>query len=100
MIYFALRRWDKDRVKVALQAFFFSLSCTTVPAQVMRGLLSWRHLYFDAIGIPAVLLGIGGGTVVYNKFDLKTFRRVVVGSLLVMGVIWPRSSNSFFWEFE
>lgn len=83
VIYFALQRWDKDRVKVALQAFFCSMSTTTVPVQILRGILRTEHLYYNLVGLPAVVMGIGAGTVIYNNFDTKVFGNVVVGALLI-----------------
>lgn len=94
VVFFALRRWDKDRVKVALQAFFVSLSATTIVAQLAHGLIQPRHLYFDLVGFPAAALGIGGGTAIYNRFDTKGFSDVVVSSLLVTGVLFIYHSTA------
>ena len=95
VVFFALRRWDKDKVKVALQAFFVSMSITTLLAQAFHGLIQQRHLYFDLVGLPAAAAGIKAGTVVYSQFDTKGFADVVVMSLLVTGIlfIYHASSN-------
>lgn len=88
VVFFALRRWDKDKVKVALQAFFVSMSVTTLLAQAAHGLIQQRHVYFDVVGLPAAAVGIKSGTVVYSRFDTKGFADVVVMSLLVTGVLF------------
>lgn len=95
VVFFALRRWDKDKVKVALQAFFVSMSITTLLAQTFHGLILRRHLYFDLVGLPAAAAGIKAGTVVYSQFDTNGFADVVVMSLLVTGIlfIYHASSN-------
>ena len=66
-MYLALRRLAKDETKAALQAYFLSTSVYTLPLLRLSGLLTARHLYYDAVGLPAVLLGIWAGTVVYTK---------------------------------
>eukprot|EP01043_Picozoa_sp_COSAG02_P063928 COSAG02_NODE_9198_length_2291_cov_6.816318_2_plen_482_part_00 len=88
VVFFALRRWDKDKVKVALQAFFVSMSATTLMAQAMHGLIQRRHIYFDVVGLPAAAAGIKAGTIVYSRFDTKGFADVVVVSLLVTGILF------------
>jgi uncharacterized membrane protein YfcA len=88
VVFFALRRWDKDKVKVALQAFFVSMSVTTLLAQAAHGLIQQRHIYFDVVGLPAAAAGIKAGTIVYSRFDTKGFADVVVVSLLVTGILF------------
>lgn len=88
VVFFTLRRWDKDKVKVALQAFFVSMSVTTLLAQAAHGLIQRRHIYFDVVGLPAAAAGIKAGTIVYSRFDTKGFADVVVVSLLVTGILF------------
>ena len=64
------------------------MSATTILAQAAHGLVHTRHLYYDLVGLPFAALGIGSGTVVYNRFDTQGFADIVVSSLLIMGLVF------------
>ena len=85
---------DKDETKAALQAYFLSTSLYTLPLLKLSGLLTVKHLYYDACGFPAALLGIGVGTVVYNTFDAQQFARLVVIALGLAGVIYVLTAGT------
>lgn len=94
VVYFALRRWNKDKVKVALQAFFVSMSVVTILTQMAHGIIHPHHLYFDLVGFPAAVFGIGSGTMVYERIDTKRFANVITALLLVTGLLYIYSASS------
>lgn len=88
VMYLALRRWDKDEVKAALQAFLMLMSVMGLSVQWHRGLLVVRHLQYAAIGMPAAAAGIGLGVRLYDRIDQRAFGRVLTVAMLAMGVAY------------
>lgn len=94
VIYFALQRWEKDRVKAALQVVSIFSSCYGIAILCSRGVLQKRHLYYDMIGFPAAALGILLGFVFSRRLDARLFADVVAAVLLAAGLAYTVSSAS------
>ena len=58
------------------------------------GILSTSHLYDDAIGLPAAMVGLGLGVLVFDRLDQQLFGRLVVLGLLITGVIYVARSTA------
>ena len=58
-----------------------------------KGILTFHHVYYDLIGVPAAGTGIALGVAVYNRFDQVVFGRVVTAGLLVTGLAYIASST-------
>eukprot|EP01051_Picozoa_sp_SAG22_P013034 SAG22_NODE_1416_length_4469_cov_3.239930_2_plen_160_part_00 len=78
VIYLSLRKWEKDYVKVGLQAYFLSIHAYSIPLMAANGILGQRHLRYDAIGMPAGFLGVAIGSAVYSRIDSGTFSRLLM----------------------
>ena len=88
VIFLALKEWGKDDVKATLQLYFTLVSLGVVTMMASRGILLPRHLYYDAVGLPAAALGAGLGICLYNRIDQHLFGRLLVGAMLVGGVCY------------
>ena len=51
-------------------------------------MLQPRHLYYDAVGLPAAALGGGAGVCLYNRIDQARFGRLLVVAMLLGGVTY------------
>jgi len=88
VLYVTLQDWAKDTVKASLQAAFVTVSLTQLPGYAIAGVLGRQHLVMSAIALPALGLGLWGGTKVYDRIDAATFRRVVLIGMAIMGVVF------------
>jgi len=88
VMFLALKPWGKDDVKATLQFYFMLICVFSVAMLAQKGILAPRHLYYDAVGLPAGALGLGLGVALYSRLDQKVFGRVVIGALLLAGVTY------------
>ena len=51
-------------------------------------LLTRRHLYYTAIGLPAAALGVAIGVRLYRRIDQLLFNRLLVGAMLLIGTAY------------
>ena len=77
--------WRKDDVKAALQLYFLLMTMLQLGLLWQRGLLAPRHLYFDAVGLPAVVASIALGARLYARIDQRAFGRLLIGAMLCGG---------------
>eukprot|EP00964_Phaeocystis_antarctica_P143482 scaffold109054_cov63-Phaeocystis_antarctica.AAC.2 len=88
VIYLTLKQWPKDDVKATLQVYFTLVSLAVVTMMACRGILQPRHLYYDATGLPAAVLGASAGVCLYRRIDQELFGRILVAAMLVGGVTY------------
>jgi uncharacterized membrane protein YfcA len=85
-IWCGLRGWTKDEQRAVFQPVgvaIFALSAAWLGA---RGAISAETLRLFAIGLPVLLAGTWLGLKLYGRLDDASFRKVVLGLLLVSGV--------------
>jgi uncharacterized membrane protein YfcA len=85
-IWCGLRGWSKDEQRAVFQPVgvaIFALSAAWLGA---RGAISADTLRLFAIGLPVLLAGTWLGLKLYGRLDDASFRKVVLGLLLVSGV--------------
>lgn len=88
VIYLTLKQWPKDDVKATLQVYFTLVSLAVVTMMACRGILQPRHLYYDATGLPAAVLGASAGVCLYKRIDQELFGRILVAAMLVGGITY------------
>tara|TARA_B100000787_G_scaffold98943_1_gene73012 strand:- start:935 stop:1270 length:336 start_codon:yes stop_codon:yes gene_type:complete len=71
-----------------LQVYFTLVSLAVVTMMACRGILQPRHLYYDATGLPAAVLGASAGVCLYRRIDQELFGRILVAAMLVGGVTY------------
>ena len=85
-IWCGLRGWSKDEQRAVFQPVgvaIFALSAAWLGA---RGAISADTLRLFVIGLPVLLAGSWLGLKLYGQLDDASFRKVVLGLLLVSGV--------------
>ena len=92
VIFLAMKGGPKDAIKATLQVYFTLVSIAVVCMMGTRGLLLPRHLYYDAVGAPAAVFGLGLGVCLYNRIDQVLFARLLVGAMLITGLAYVGSS--------
>jgi len=88
VIYVTMKDWGKDQTKATLQAYFLVISLIQVPAFVMTGLLTTEHLLPIGVGVPALLVGVWGGSRLYDGMGSGSFSRLMVWALGGIGVFY------------
>ena len=88
VIYLALKGWAKDDSNATLQVYFALNSLAVVSMMIAHGLLTRRHLYYTAIGLPAAALGVAIGVRLYRRIDQLLFNRLLVGAMLLIGTAY------------
>ena len=52
-----------------MAVFFVFSQVLTVYQLVSQRVLTWSHLRYDAVGLPAAALGLSVGVALYNRID-------------------------------
>ena len=68
--------------------YFTLVSLAVVMMMACRGILQPRHLYYDATGLPAAVLGAAAGVCLYRRIDQELFGRILIAAMLVGGVTY------------
>ena len=64
--------------------FFFVMNSIKVPIVAALGLLTWETLLADLIFLPALVVGAGGGIVIFRRMNQDLFTTV---ALALSGVV-------------
>ncbi|RKE10389.1 hypothetical protein C8E86_5285 [Catellatospora citrea] len=76
-------RLEPRAFRATLALLFASVSPVAVVGFLLAGLLSSRAVLVAAVGLPAAALGGWVGERMFARFDAGTFRRMVLGALVV-----------------
>lgn len=87
-----LRRWDKDVQRTVFQSFNLAMHAVTLASYGWTGVLTSEVGWMFALMLPAILLPTWLGARLYRRIDEETFRRLVLGLLLVSGCVLVGSS--------
>ncbi len=85
IIYTTLNRWKKDDIKATLSVFFFITGIFIAVAHAVTGLTTQIVLKNFSISAIFVLLGVWAGSFCYGKIKQKTYLKLILNLLLVMG---------------
>jgi uncharacterized membrane protein YfcA len=80
-----LRGWRPDEARAVYQPFNLPILLATLAGQYSAGVLEWRHLYYAAICLPMLPIGVWLGVRVYRRLNAAWFRRIVLFLLLASG---------------
>ena len=86
IVYGNCRGWQPDEFKSNLQGFFIVSSSLIVLGHAWKGNLTpevWRYFL---LSIPAMIVGIVAGTSLDRFINPDTFRKIVLGLLIIMGI--------------
>jgi uncharacterized membrane protein YfcA len=80
----------RDALRATLAGYFLAAGTGIVGAQWARGLVTSQVLWLFALSLPALAVGLAGGTVLCGRISEPGFRRVVFGLLTAagLGLVW------------
>ncbi|HSV24235.1 MAG TPA: sulfite exporter TauE/SafE family protein [Xanthobacteraceae bacterium] len=84
-IWTSLRGWSGDEQRAVFQPTAVATFLMTILALGGVGAITPDTVHLFLIGIPALVFGSALGWCLYGKLDEATFRRIVLGLLLVSG---------------
>jgi uncharacterized membrane protein YfcA len=87
VLYYQLGGADKAAFRGHLMAIFLLMTTVRVPSYAALGLLNAPRLWSALAVMPAVLLGAWIGNRIHLSLEEDTFRRLVSGALLVIGLL-------------
>jgi len=87
VLYYQLGGAEKSAFRGHLMAIFLLMTTVRVPSYAALGLLNAPRLWSALAVMPAVLLGAFIGNRIHLSLEEETFRRLVSGALLVIGLL-------------
>lgn len=93
IIYTTLTGWNKHEIKSTLSIFFFLGGVVTVVAHIISGLTTMAVLQLSAISLPAVLIGVWSGSMLYKRFKTEGYVKLVMIGLIAMGLMMLHSAT-------
>ncbi len=88
VVYTTLRNWDKDATKSTLQVVFLLTSVIQLVGFAWTGMLTSEVLIQNLVMLPAMVLGVVVGHFLYARIDELTFKRALLGVLLLVGIVY------------
>lgn len=87
VLYYRLRGIPKSAFRAHLMTIFLAMTLVRVPSYAVVGLITRQRLASGLVLLPAVLLGAWLGHRIHLQLPETTFRRLVSGALVVIGVM-------------
>lgn len=84
--YFMARRTAPATARASMNLIFMSTSMVALVADAVREMLSQAALYLVLLCLPAMILGTMFGSAAFERASSATYRRVGVGSLVVVAL--------------
>lgn len=87
VLYYQLAGIDKGTFRGNLMAIFLFMTLVRVPSYAGLGLITPERLWSSLMVLPAVLVGAWLGNTLHLRIEEATFRRLVAGALVALGVL-------------
>jgi uncharacterized protein len=87
VLYGSLRRWSPDRFRSTLQGCFLPACMVKLIGHGIAGLWTPQVLGFFVFSLPLVLAAFWFGSRISRTMSIDSFKRVVDGAIVVLGVI-------------
>lgn len=85
-LWVSLQPWGRDERRAVFQGFNLIVLASVLVVYAVMGLLSFDFLKAFALSLPGTIVGAYLGQVVYRRLADETFRRLVLGLLLIAGL--------------
>jgi uncharacterized membrane protein YfcA len=85
LVYGSLRQWHRDEFRAVLQALFFLTGTLTVFSHLVTQHLTANVLTLYGYAAPALLCGIGCGSLLDRRINKEAFRVIVTAMIFVLG---------------
>jgi uncharacterized protein len=90
-----LRGWPKDMQRAVFQPVLFAAFVVISISLAVAGAVTGPAMKLYVIGLPFLLVGLWAAFKLYGKINDETFRRTVLGLLLLSGVSLMASATIF-----
>lgn len=87
VLYYQLAGLDKAAFRGNLMAVFLLMTVIRVPSYAGMGLITAERMWSSLAVLPAVLIGAWLGNSLHLRIEEQTFRRLVAGALVALGVL-------------
>jgi len=93
IFYTSLQPWTKDKIKATMRGFYAASGLVVVLLHALNGLTTMPVLWYFLISMPGLVLGTFLGSFFYGRIDEKTYKRVILillallGAFLINGVL-------------
>lgn len=98
IIYTTLTGWTKHEIKANLSLFFFMGGILTVLSHLLSGITTVEVFKLFVYDLPAVVVGVWSGSLLYRRFATEGYIRLVLIGLLLMGVVMLHTALSPLWQ--
>jgi len=92
VVYATLKSWDKDAATSTLQVLFALTSVIAIGGHIGAGRFTGEIVELLLLLIPVIGLGVWLGGRLYDRIDQATFRKGMLGLLLVAGLVFINKS--------
>lgn len=86
IVYGALKEWPRDVFRSVLQALFLFNGLLVILVHAVAGNLTAGTVHSYILALPALLLGVGVGTLVDRRLSGQRFRLLISCMILMLGV--------------
>lgn len=87
VLYYQFAGLDKAAFRGNLMAVFLFMTVIRVPSYAGMGLITAERMWSSLAVLPAVLVGAWLGNSLHLRIEESTFRRLVAGALVALGVL-------------
>jgi len=87
ILYYRWANVDKATFRGCLMAIFLIMTVVRVPSYLVAGLVSVERLYSGLVMLPVTIVGVALGNRIHLELSEQTFRRLVCGVLVLIGVL-------------
>jgi len=81
------QKWDKETIHSSLAVYFLFICVCSLISLAVVGLVDVQTVISAATLIPALLIGIGLGMVTFRRVNVRFFRMLTLGIVVVTGIM-------------
>lgn len=85
IIYTTIQPWSKDIAKANLALYFLLTGTLTSASHAMNGMISNEVLHYWMISLPALVVGIIGGTFAYRHISDHGYKKMALLLVFILG---------------
>lgn len=82
----SLNGWSKDEQRAVYQPLMLTVGFFMLINFGLRGMITWQVLHLAVFAIPAIMLGIWVGVLIYRRLDDVQFETIILMVILASGL--------------
>jgi len=87
VVYTSLKSWTKDEIVITLQSLFVMSWLFISVTHCLHGTVTDRVIMSFALSVPAIILGIAAGTLLYRRVNLENFKKLLYLLLIILSAM-------------